>query len=93
MRVAGAEKWSRQLSYGRVVSNVLVINRGLALLRTEIQAIAGVSELEIGDGPKKPEAALGRLLTFDDGSVREVAVGPADVARFDAVSAKPQSPR
>ena len=33
IRSADAEKWPRRPCYGRVVSDVLVLNRGLALLR------------------------------------------------------------
>ena len=65
---------------------MLIVNRGAAFLRTEIHAIEGVSEIDIGDGPKKPANAVGRLVTLDDGSTREVAVASGDVARLDAVT-------
>ena len=87
VRAEGAEKWPRSPSYGRVVRDVLVLNRGAALLRTEISAIDAVTELEIGDGPKRPPAAVGRLIKLDDGSRREVAVAVGDVAQLDAVGA------
>jgi hypothetical protein len=86
VREEGGEKWPRSASYGRVVSDVLVVNRGAAFLRTEIHAVEAVSEIDIGDGPKKPADAVGRLVTLDDGSTREVAVASGDVARLDAVT-------
>jgi hypothetical protein len=70
------------------VSDVLALNRGPALLRTEIHAIDAVSDLEIGDGPKRPEAAVGRLVVLDDGSRYEVAVASRDVSALDALSVK-----
>jgi hypothetical protein len=86
VRAQDSEKWPRSASYGRVVSDVLVVNRGAAFLRTEIHAVEAVSEIDIGDGPKKPAHAVGRLVTLDDGSSREVAVASGDVARLDAVT-------
>lgn len=84
VRAENANKWPRRPSYGRLVRDVLVLNRGAALLRTEINAVDAVSPLDIGDGPKKPVAAVGRLITLDDGSRRELAVAPDDAARLDA---------
>lgn len=86
VRAEHAEKWPRRPTYGRIVGNVFVLNRGAALLRTAIRAVAAVSELEIGDGPKKPADAAGRLVTFDDGSRCEVAAALSDIAGLDALS-------
>ena len=85
VRAQNSDKWPRSASYGRVVSDVFVVDHGVALLRTEIGAIKAVSEIDIGDGPKKPADAVGRLVTLDDGSSREVAVARGDVALLDAV--------
>ena len=57
-----AEKWPRTASHGRIVSDVLVVNRGAALLRTDVRAVHAVSELDIGDGPERPDNATGRLV-------------------------------
>lgn len=78
VRAADAEKWPRGVADGRIVSDVLIINRGAALLRTDIRAI-DVSGLDIGDGPKRPGGAVGRSVLFADGSRDEVAVA-ADIA-------------
>ena len=85
VRAENADKWPRQPSYGRLVRDVLVLNRGAALLRTEVHAVDSVSPLDIGDGPKHPVDALGRLLTFDDGTRREVAVAGSEASRLDTV--------
>ena len=79
------EKWPRQPTYGRLVHDVLVLNRGAALLRTEIRAIEAVDQLDIGDGPKKPADAVGRLVTLDDGTRLELALANTDATRLDAV--------
>ena len=86
VRAENSDKWPRQLAYGRRVRDVLVLNRGLALLRTEINAIDSVSPLEIGDGPRHTADALGRIVTFDDGTRCEVAVARRDAERLDAVN-------
>jgi hypothetical protein len=70
------------------VRDVLVLNQGVARLRTEIHAVDSVSELEIAEGPKKPAGAVGRLVSLDDGSCCEVAVASGDVARLDAVASR-----
>lgn len=88
VRAENAAKWPRSLSHGRLVRDVLVLNRGAALLRVEIHAVDSVSELEIGEGPKKPAGAVGRLVGFDDGSRCEVAVASGDVAQLDAVASR-----
>lgn len=79
-------KWPRRPAYGRIVGNVLVLNRGAALLRTEIRAVTTVAELEIGEGPKKPTDAVGRTVTFDDGSGFELALAPDAAARLDSLA-------
>ncbi len=42
VRTEHADKWPRQPTYGRLVHDVLVLNRGAAFLRVEIHAIAAV---------------------------------------------------
>jgi len=85
------DKWPRQVTYGRLVRDVLLVNRGVALLRTEIHAVDAADQLEIGHGPKKPAEAVGRLVTFDDGSRLELALAPADAVRLDAAIAEAPS--
>jgi hypothetical protein len=46
VRPERAPKWRRQVVYGRRVRDVLVTNRGAALVRTEFHAVDG-SRLEV----------------------------------------------
>ena len=48
-REAGEDKWPRRPSYGRYVHNVLVVNRGLALVRTSVHVVEHVDRLDLGD--------------------------------------------
>ena len=86
VRPEGASKWPRQVVYGRQVRDVLVTNRGAALVRTEFHAVDGVAELVLDDPPRKPADAVGRLVTVADGSCLEVAVSEADVGHVDALA-------
>ena len=52
VRAEDSDKWPRELSYGRVVRDVLVLYRGVALLRVEVLALDAVSELDLGEAPK-----------------------------------------
>ena len=83
VRNAGADKWPRQPSYARVIRDVLVLNRGLALLRAEVHPLDAVTEFELDEQPRKPADAVGRLVTFDDGTRREVAVAADHVGELD----------
>ena len=86
VRPEGASKWPRQVVYGRQVRDVLVTNRGAALVRTQFHAVDDVADLVLGDPPRKPAEAVGRLVTLADGSRIEVAVSEADVGHVDALA-------
>jgi len=86
VRPEGAPKWPRQVVYGRQVRDVLVTNRGAALVRTEFHAVDDVAALVLDDPPRKPADAVGRLVTVADGSRLEVAVSEADVGHVDALA-------
>lgn len=79
-RTAGDGSWPRTVAHGRLVRDVLVVNRGLALVRSELYPIVDVRAL---DGPlpeKRISGATGRLLTVDGRDDLEVAV-PSAVGR------------
>lgn len=82
-------RWSRAFSYGRVVHDVLVVNVGLALIRTSISGISSVSEVrDEGSVPPFDHARVYEL-TFDDGSKKQLAVeesAAADFARLTALA-------
>ena len=86
VRPEGASKWPRQVVYGRRVRDVLVTNRGAALLRTEFHPVDDVVDLALHDPPKRPADAVGRLVTVADGRRLEVAVPKADVEHIDALA-------
>ena len=85
VRDEGATTWPRQVVYGRRVRDVLVTNRGAALLRTEFHAVDGVADLALDDRPKRPADAVGRLVTLADGRQIEVAVSAGDAEHVDAL--------
>lgn len=85
IRPEGAKKWPRRVSYVRLVRDVLVIARGVALLRTGIYGIDAVSDFDIVEGPSKPAGAVGRLVSLDDGSKNEVAVAAEEAFRFEGL--------
>ena len=86
VRPEGASKWPRQVVYGRYVRDVLVTNRGAALVRTEFHAVDDVVDLVLDDPPKKPADAVGRLVTVADGRRLEVAVSKSDAEHIDALA-------
>jgi hypothetical protein len=86
VRSEGASKWPRHVVYGRHVRDVLVTNRGAALVRTEFHAVDDVASVVLQDGPAKPADAVGRVVTLADGSRLEVAVSESDVGHVDALA-------
>jgi uncharacterized protein YneF (UPF0154 family) len=83
VRNAGADTWPRQPSYARVIRDVLVLNRGVALLRVEVHPVDAVSEFDLDETSRKPADAVGRLVTFEDGTQREIAVAADHVNELD----------
>lgn len=86
IRAAGQDSWPRAVSYGRLVRDILVVNRGLALVRTELHPIIDVREL---DGPfpeKKIAGATGRLLGIEGDDDLEVAIPSAVGEQLDLLA-------
>ena len=86
IRAHGDQRWPRTPAYGRCFPGIIVVNRGVALLRTSIHEIVQVDELEIEHPPRKPPDPVGRLVTLVDGSLIDVAVAEADSPRLDALA-------
>lgn len=86
IRPEGASKWPRRVVYGRQVRDVLVINRGVSLVRTEFHAVDEVTNLALADPPKRPADAVGRLVTVADGRRLEVAVSELNAEHVDALA-------
>jgi hypothetical protein len=78
-RAVDDNKWPRGLAYGRYVHNVLIVNHGLAQIRTAVHVVDNVERLDLGDTTFKhiddPNAFTVRL---DDGSEYELAIERAD---------------
>ena len=49
IRSAGDDQWPRGLAYGRYVHNVLIVNHGLAQVRTSVHVVEHVESLDLGD--------------------------------------------
>lgn len=66
--------WPRRPAFGQLVHDVLVVNTGMALVRTTVSGIAAVSTVDATDTPP-PEGfdAVFRVL-LDDGSTAVLAV-------------------
>lgn len=73
------DKWPRRPAYGRYVHNVLIVNHGLAQVRTSVHVVEGVEELDLGDAAFKhfvdPVAFTVRL---DDRSAWQLALERTD---------------
>jgi hypothetical protein len=85
IRAAGDQSWPRTLSYGRLIRDVLVVNRGPALVRTEIHPIVSVEPTHASAVPKKLDDAATRLLGIDGHADIEVAVPPRVAQQLDAL--------
>lgn len=77
-REAG-DKWPRRLAYGRYVHNVLIVNHGLAQIRTSVHVVEHVDRLDLGDTTfKHIDDAIAFALRLDNGSDYELALERAD---------------
>ncbi len=74
LRPVDEDRWPRRTAYGRLVHDVLIVNSGIALIRTTVRGIRSVADHPAGEevpGFDRPETFE---LTFDDGSAALVAV-------------------
>jgi hypothetical protein len=85
IRAADDEFWPRTISHGRLIRDVVVVNRGLALVRTEIHPVVGVRSTNVSGTPKKIDNAATRLLSIDGHADIEAAVPPSVARQLDAL--------
>ena len=86
-RLAGTTAWKRSLTgYARCVSNVLVINVGLALVRTRIHAVVRVKPVDVGVAPRGFDDPTGRLLLLDDGAEWELIAEAHAIEEVDSLT-------
>lgn len=78
-RAAGDDKWPRGLAYGRYVHNVLIVNHGLAQIRTAVHVVEHVDRLDVGGTTfKHLDDPVAFTVRLDDGSDYELAIERAD---------------
>ncbi|MGI9624250.1 MAG: hypothetical protein ACR2PK_15555 [Acidimicrobiales bacterium] len=72
------EDWPSRPGYGRYVHHVLIVNQGLAQVRTSILVVEEAAPLDLGDQTfKKIENPVGFTLKLEDGAEYEIAVDGA----------------
>ena len=76
--------WSRSVSYGRYVHNVLLVNHGLALVRTSIHVVERADSTDFDEPPKKLLDPVAWTLTLDNGEQVDVAVEASDAPLISA---------
>ena len=78
-RAVDDNKWPRGLAYGRYVHNVLIVNHGLAQIRTAVHVVENVERLDLGDTTfKHIDDPIAFAIRLDDGSEFELAIERAD---------------
>jgi hypothetical protein len=81
-RASGAEKWPRMGAYGRVIHDVVVVTRGIALVRTAVHGINAARPRDFEGEVRGFDKVAAFEITLDDGSIFEVAVDPDDADQF-----------
>ena len=77
-RCQGA-KWPRRASFGRYLRGVLLVNHGVALVRTSIHAVVDAEPLDVTPpAPKQLVDPVGWTIGLDDDEILEIAVNGAD---------------
>jgi hypothetical protein len=78
-RAANDDKWPRSLAYGRYVHNVLIVNFGLARVRTAVHVVEHVEPLDLRDTTfKHISDPIAFAIRLDDGTDYELAIDRAD---------------
>jgi hypothetical protein len=78
-REPGAEAWPRAKSYGRWVHDVLIVHRGLALVRhAAMGVVTATGPLVVTDAKGLGDEPSSVSLHLDDGSTLDVAAARSD---------------
>jgi hypothetical protein len=91
LRPAGQDSWPRITSYGRLIHDVLVVNLGLALVRTKIYPVIDARPIDVTTTPKHLEDALGRMLVVEGHGDIEVAVPVSVAQQLDELGRAPRA--
>ena len=81
-REHGDTGWPRGLAHGRYVHDVLLVNSGLALVRTALHAVEHAERFDPDEPPAKIDDPVAWTLTLDDGRRVDVAVARTDAGRL-----------
>ena len=81
-REHGETDWPRRVGYGRYVHDVLLVNSGLALVRTAIHVVELAERFELDEPPSKLDRPIAWTLTLDDGRRVDIAVSTDEAARL-----------
>ena len=75
--------WKRRPGYARLVSDVVIVHHGPALVRSEARQVTDVEVCEqLDEAPKKlGEQAIDLVWTFADSESRRIAISTADLDR------------
>lgn len=79
------EKWPRRTAYGRMVHDVLVLNKGLAMVRTSLRGIRSVAEHAQHEQVAPFDQSEVFDVIFDDGSHSLLAVDRAAASHFQSL--------
>jgi len=84
-RESGHDQWPRLTGYGRVVHDVFVTNKGIAMVRTTVRGVRAVTDHPSGeDVPSFDHVAIFEV-AFDDGSRSLVAVDQAAASHIQSL--------
>lgn len=83
VRDADRDSWPRVAAYGRLVRDILIVNRGAALVQTAVYPIIDTRPVDTDTVPKHPDDATIRLVVVDGQADIAVAVPPEIAARLD----------
>jgi len=81
-REHGDDDWPRIVSYGRYVHGVLLVNSGLALVRTTVHVVDRLDPFELHSPDGKLDDPRGWTITLDDGRQYDIALATVDADRF-----------
>jgi hypothetical protein len=81
-REEGEDDWPRRRVYGRYVHDVLVVNSGLALVRTSVQPVDHLDPIPVDGTVRKLIDPQAWTVTLEDGQRFDIAVAAADAHRL-----------
>lgn len=81
-RECGEDRWPRRLAYGRYVHDVLLVNSGLALVRTTVEPVDRLDPLPLDGTVRHLLDPRAWTVTLENGQRFVIAVAAADAHWF-----------